>query len=607
MKKLNSLLKYARPYWVNILLNILFNVISNVFSVFSMAMLFPFLQVLFKQVKPPVIDPGFHVSVNGLLNYFNYKLGVIIDENGAIQALVFLCLCVLVLFFFKNLSRFAALYFVAPMRHGVIRNIRNNVFNKILALPVSFFTEERKGDIISRCTTDVQEIDWSIMNFIESLFKEPVAILVSLGAMIYISPQLTLFVLIILPVTGLIIGRIGRLLKRQSVKGQQLLGDLLSLLDETISGNRIVKAFRAENYLQNKFGEDNMKYYRLSKSMQRKKDLSSPLSEFLGISVVVMVLYYGGKLVLENNQSLQAAAFINFVVIFSQIINPAKSLSAAYYNIQKGMASADRIQHIMDAEIKIIEKEDPKSISTFNQSIEFRNIGFSHTNGKAVLHNVNLTIQKGKMIALVGPSGAGKSTIADMLPRFYDPVEGAVFLDGNDLRDFKLQDLRSLFGMVTQDAVLFNDTLFNNIAFGLSGITEEEVIRAAKVANAHNFIIKKDQGYQTIIGDRGNRLSGGERQRITIARAVLRNPPILILDEATSSLDTESEQLVQEALNNLLKDHTAVVIAHRLSTVQHADEIIVLNQGRIEERGTHAELIKQDGLYRKLVDLQAFA
>lgn len=607
MKKLNLLLKYARPYWGNILLNVLFNIISQFFSVFSMAMLFPFLQVLFKQVTPPVNDPGLHLSINGLLGYFNYKLGVIINEEGEVNALVFLCICVLVLFFLKNLARFAALYFVAPMRHGVIRNIRNNIFKKILILPVSFFTEGRKGDIISRCTTDVQEIDWSIMNFIESLFKEPVAIIVSLGAMIYISPQLTLFVLIILPVTGLIIGRIGRLLKRQSVKGQQLLGDLLSLLDETISGNRIVKAFRAEKYLENKFGSDNMKFYRLSKSMQRKKDLSSPLSEFLGISVVVMVLYYGGKLVLENDQSLQAAAFINFVVIFSQIINPAKSLSTAYYNIQKGMASADRIQHIMEAEIKIIEKENAKSVSSFKQSIELRNIGFSHAEGKSVLHNINLTIQKGKMIALVGPSGAGKSTIADMLPRFYDPVEGTILLDGNDLRDYKLDELRSMFGMVTQEAVLFNDTLFNNIAFGLTGITEEEVIRAAKVANAHNFIIKKEKGYQTIIGDRGNRLSGGERQRITIARAVLRNPPILILDEATSSLDTESEQLVQEALNNLLKDHTAVVIAHRLSTVQHADEIIVLNQGRIEERGTHSQLLIQNGLYKKLVDLQAFA
>ncbi len=607
MKKLNLLLKYARPYWGNILLNVLFNVISQFFSVFSMAMLFPFLQVLFKQVTPPVNDPGLHLSINGLLGYFNYKLGVIINEEGEVNALVFLCICVLVLFFLKNLARFAALYFVAPMRHGVIRNIRNNIFKKILILPVSFFTEGRKGDIISRCTTDVQEIDWSIMNFIESLFKEPVAIIVSLGAMIYISPQLTLFVLIILPVTGLIIGRIGRLLKRQSVKGQQLLGDLLSLLDETISGNRIVKAFRAEKYLENKFGSDNMKFYRLSKSMQRKKDLSSPLSEFLGISVVVMVLYYGGKLVLENDQSLQAAAFINFVVIFSQIINPAKSLSTAYYNIQKGMASADRIQHIMEAEIRIIEKENAKSVSSFKQSIELRNIGFSHAEGKSVLHNINLTIKKGKMIALVGPSGAGKSTIADMLPRFYDPVEGTILLDGNDLRDYKLDELRSMFGMVTQEAVLFNDTLFNNIAFGLTGITEEEVIRAAKVANAHNFIIKKEKGYQTIIGDRGNRLSGGERQRITIARAVLRNPPILILDEATSSLDTESEQLVQEALNNLLKDHTAVVIAHRLSTVQHADEIIVLNQGRIEERGTHSQLLIQNGLYKKLVDLQAFA
>lgn len=426
-------------------------------------------------------------------------------------------------------------------------------------------------------------------------------------ALIIISPQLTIFIFIILPITGLIIGRIGRLLKKQSAKGQQTIGDLLSLLDETISGNRIVKAFRAEKYLEKKFGDDNMKYYRLSKSMQRKKDLSSPLSEFLSIAVIVFVLFYGGRLVLLNSEFLKAEEFIAFVALFSQIISPAKALSTAYYNIQKGMASADRIQQIIDAEIKIEEKENAKSVSSFNHSIELKDIGFSHAEGKAVLHNINLTIQKGKMIALVGPSGAGKSTIADMLPRFYDPVEGSILLDGNDLRDYKIADLRSMFGMVTQEAVLFNDTLLNNIAFGLTGITEEEVIRAAKVANAHNFIIKKEQGYQTIIGDRGNRLSGGERQRITIARAVLRNPPILILDEATSSLDTESEQLVQDALNNLLKDHTAVVIAHRLSTVQHADEIIVLNQGRIEERGTHAQLIAQSGLYKKLVDLQAFA
>ncbi|MEI7802243.1 MAG: ABC transporter ATP-binding protein [Bacteroidota bacterium] len=607
MKKLNSLLKYARPYWGNIALNIFFNIISNIFSVFSMAMLFPFMQLLFNQAKPVTVDPGFKLSINGLLDYFNYNFGVIIEEQGAVQALVFLCVCVLVLFFLKNITRFAALYFVAPMRHGIIRNIRNNIFKKILALPVSFFTEGKKGDIISRCTTDVQEIDWSILNFIESLFKEPVAILVSLAAMIYISPQLTLFVLIILPITGLIIGRIGRMLRKQSAKGQQLLGDLLSLLDETISGNRIVKAFRAEKYLENKFADDNMKNYRLSKSMQRKKDLSSPLSEFLGIAVVVLVLYYGGRLVLENDQSLQAAAFINFVVIFSQIINPAKSLSTSYYNIQKGLASADRIEHILNAEIKIIEKENAKSVTAFNQSIELKNIGFSHSEGKAVLHQINLTIQKGKMIALVGPSGAGKSTIADMLPRFYDPVEGSILLDGIDLREYKIADLRSLFGMVTQEAVLFNDTIFNNIAFGLTGITESEVIRAATVANAHNFIVKKEQGYQTVIGDRGNRLSGGERQRITIARAVLRNPAILILDEATSSLDTESEQLVQDALNNLMKDHTAIVIAHRLSTVQHADEIIVLNQGRIEERGNHQQLIAKAGLYKKLVDLQAFA
>ncbi|GDX52193.1 ABC transporter ATP-binding protein [Bacteroidota bacterium] len=607
MKKLNSLLKYARPYWGNIGLNIFFNTISSIFSVFSLMMLVPFLQLLFKQTKPVVIDPGLHFNAKGALDYFNYQFGIIISQHGATAALIFLCICVPVLFFIKNSTRYVALYCIAPMRHGVIRNIRNNIFKKILELPVSYFTEGRKGDIISRCTNDVQEIDWSIMNFIESIINESISIIVFLVALIIISPQLTIFIFIILPITGLIIGRIGRLLKKQSAKGQQTIGDLLSLLDETISGNRIVKAFRAEKYLEKKFGDDNMKYYRLSKSMQRKKDLSSPLSEFLSIAVIVFVLFYGGRLVLLNSEFLKAEEFIAFVALFSQIISPAKALSTAYYNIQKGMASADRIQQIIDAEIKIEEKENAKSVSSFNHSIELKDIGFSHAEGKAVLHNINLTIQKGKMIALVGPSGAGKSTIADMLPRFYDPVEGSILLDGNDLRDYKIADLRSMFGMVTQEAVLFNDTLLNNIAFGLTGITEEEVIRAAKVANAHNFIIKKEQGYQTIIGDRGNRLSGGERQRITIARAVLRNPPILILDEATSSLDTESEQLVQDALNNLLKDHTAVVIAHRLSTVQHADEIIVLNQGRIEERGTHAQLIAQSGLYKKLVDLQAFA
>ncbi|HAP00818.1 MAG TPA: antibiotic ABC transporter ATP-binding protein [Bacteroidetes bacterium] len=607
MNRVKSILKYARAYWGHVSLNLLFNIISNIFSVFSIVMIIPILQLLFEQVKPVTTDPGIHFSASGILNYFNFRFSLIISEHGRIQALVFLCITIIIIFFLKNLFRYAALYAIAPMRHGIIRNMRNDIFSKVLFLPVSYFTEGRKGDIMSRCATDVQEIDWSIMYFMESVFNESITVIITLVTLIYISPQLTLFVLLILPVSGLIIGRIGKTLKRESIKGQGLMGDLLSLLDETISGNRIIKAFNAEKYLSKKFTDDSMNYYHVSKSMQRKKDLSSPLSEFLGISVVVAVLYYGGSLALNHDPSLQAPTFITFVAMFSQIISPAKSLATAYYNIQKGLASVERIQEVMNAEIKITEKQNAASISSFNESIELKNISFSHVEGKSVLQNIQLRIEKGKVIALVGPSGAGKSTLADMLPRFFDPTTGTIEIDGKDIRNYRLAELRKLFGMVTQDAVLFNDTLFNNIAFGLTGVTQEEVERAAKVANAHNFILKKENGYQTLIGDRGNRLSGGERQRITIARAVLRNPAILILDEATSSLDTESEQLVQEALNNLMKNHTAVVIAHRLSTVQHADEIIVMNAGRIEERGTHQQLMLQNGLYKKLVDLQAFA
>ena len=605
MKKFNRILAYIKPYWGYAGLNFFFNILTIVFSLLNFALLIPFLNLLFGVTELVTEKPVFHLSTQGLLDYLNYYISQIIITSGKIDALVFICITILAAFFMRNASRFLALYFMARVRIGAIKGIRNDIYRKMLILPISFYTHHKKGDIIARVTTDVQEIEFSIMNYLEMLVRDPITIVAYLIFMISLSWQLTMFVLIILPITGLIIGRIGKSLRKKSKTGQEKFALLLSIIEETISGLRIIKAFNAIDYSRRKFTEHNEDYTKLLLKIYRRRDLSSPLSEFMSSFVIVVVLWFGGRMVLSDPPVIQAADFITYIVAFSQIIPPAKSFSQGFFNIQKGIASAERIFEILDAEEKIEEKPDAKPLKDFKKEIEYRQVYFRYEK-EDVLKDINVRIPKGKVIALVGESGGGKSTFVDLLPRFYDVTSGSILLDGTDIRDVKIKDLRGLMGIVSQESILFNDTVFNNIAFGKTDVSQEEVVAAAKVANAHEFIMKMEKGYETNIGDRGVKLSGGQRQRISIARAVLANPPILILDEATSALDTESEKLVQDALTKVMKDRTTVVIAHRLSTIQHANEILVLQKGRIVERGTHEELLKKNGVYRRLYDMQSF-
>ena len=500
------------------------------------------------------------------------------------------------------------MFFLAPVRNGVVRDLRNKMYDKILWLPLTYFSEERKGDLISRMTADVQEIEWSIVQSLEVIFREPLTILLFLGTMLFMSPQLSIFVFVLLPIAGLLIGQIGKSLRRTSAKSQAKMGILLSTIEETLSGLRIIKAFTAEKFFKEKFASLNDDYRKLMIKLFRKRDLSSPMSEFLGAFVLVIVMYFGGRLVLGATQQLEPSVFIAFIAIFSQLIPPAKSFADAYSNIQRGLSSAERINKILDGEITIFDKENALPVNGFNKCIEYKDVSFAYYKGGDgwALNDINLKIEKGKTIALVGQSGSGKTTLADLLPRFYDTDKGEILIDGKSIRDYKIKDLRGLMGIVSQESVLFNDTIFNNIAFGIIDAKEEDVINAAKIANAHDFIMQMPDGYQTNTGDRGSKMSGGQRQRISIARAILKNPPILILDEATSALDTESERLVQDAIIQLMKNRTTLVIAHRLSTIQHADEIIVMQKSEIIERGKHVELIAKNGVYKKLYDLQAF-
>ncbi len=606
MKKFYRILAYTKPYWGYAGLNILFNILTVVFSLFSFTLLIPFLNLLFGINDLVTVKPEFHFTTQGILDFLNYHISQIIIRHGKIDALIFICLIILSSFLTRNLSRFFAMYFMANVRIGAVKGIRNDVYSKLLILPLSFFSQRKKGDIISRMTTDVQEVEYSIMNYIEMVVRDPITIIAYLAFMISMSPRLTLFVFLILPVTGLIIGRIGKSLRRKSKTVQEKYGGLLGMIEESIGGIRIIKAFNAIHYLDNKFRQFNDNYAKILLRVYRRRDLSSPLSEFLSSVVIVVLLWFGGKMVLSDTPSIQAADFITYIVVFSQVIPPAKSFTQGFYNIQKGIASAERIFEILDADEVIEEKPDALPLHSFNKEIVYNHVSFQYEQ-EPVLKNINLTIPKGKIIALVGESGAGKSTMVDLLPRFYDVTGGAILLDGTDIRNYRIDHLRNQMGIVSQDTILFNDTIFNNIAFGLTNVSEEEVINAAKVANAHRFIMEMEEGYLTNIGDRGVKLSGGQRQRISIARAVLANPPILILDEATSSLDTESEKLVQDALYNIMQDRTTVVIAHRFSTIKHADEIVVMKKGEIVERGTHDELLERKGVYRRLYDLQTFA
>lgn len=516
---------------------------------------------------------------------------------------------VVIMFFLKNLTRYLAMYFLVPIRNGVVRDIRRDVYHKILSLPIGYFTDERKGDMMARMTNDVQEVEWGIMNSLEAAFREPLNIIVFLITMFTMSSELTTFVLVLLPIAGLIIGRIGKSLKKKSAQAQEKMGELLSNIEETLGGLRIIHAFTAEKSASKKFGSLNNQHFGLMNKIGRRRDLSSPVSEFLGTLVMTVVMYFGGLLVLGSDSKLEPSEFIAFIAIFSQVIPPAKSLTTAWYNIQKGLASSDRIYKILDAEVLVKDPEHPIEGKPFSDKIHFDGISFSYIkeDGKSVLKNISLEIPKGKTVALVGQSGSGKTTLADMLPRYYDVDRGKITIDGVNIKDMRVADLRGLMGIVTQESILFNDTVFNNISFGMENASEEEVIAAAKIANANDFITAMSDGYQTTIGDRGSKLSGGQRQRLSIARAVLKNPPILILDEATSALDTESERLVQEALINLMKQRTTLVIAHRLSTIVHADEIIVMQSGEIVERGTHQELLNKKGYYKRLFDLQTFS
>jgi ATP-binding cassette, subfamily B, bacterial MsbA len=606
VRKFFKLMIYAKPYWVYAVINIICNIIVILFSIVSFAALIPILQILFKMSKPVTSAPPLAFTQDSIMQNVNFYVSGLINQYGNVHVLGYICAILVVLYFLKNLFRYAAMFFIAVLRNGVVKDLRNAIYHKALILPLSYFNEQRKGDIISRITGDVQEVEWSILQMIEIIFRQPVTLVAYLVFLFILSPQLTVFVLIVLPVSGFIIGRIGRSLRRTSDKVQSKMGSLVSLIEETISGLRIIKAFNAIDFSYNNFAKTNAEYAKIATRMIRKRDLASPLSEFLGIMVTAIILWYGGGLILANDNSLDATLFIVYLGVFSQILPPAKDISQAAAYIQKGASSLDRIDYILKAEEVIVEKPDAIHISDLEHTIEYRNVAFSY-NTEPVLTDINLVIQKGKTIALVGPSGGGKSTMVDLLPRFYDVTGGQLLIDGNDIRDIAIADVRGLMGIVNQETILFNGSVYDNISFGMKNVTMEKVISAAKVANAHEFIEKLDDGYGTNIGDRGLKLSGGQRQRISIARAVLKNPPVLILDEATSALDTESERLVQDALVKLMENRTSVVIAHRLSTIQHADEIIVLNAGEIVQRGTHHNLIAVDGIYKKLCEMQSFA
>lgn len=603
MKRFFKIFKFIYPYKWNAAANVFFNIFGSIFGLFSIAMAIPFLDILFSSQKQILVKPEFAFTKEGISNYFNYFISNINTTHGPLSALILIVCLILFTSLLKNLFTYLALWHLAPIRNGVVRDIRNALFRKIMELPLSYFSDEKKGDVISKMTNDVNEIEVSIIRSLEMFFRDPIQIVIYLIALIVMSPSLTLFVLVLLPIAGIMIGRIGKSLRKTSFKGQKKIGTLLSILEEALGGLRVIKAFNAEEKITRRFENTNNFYSRLMIKMWRRRDLATPLSEFLGTAVIMLVLLYGGNLVLKGTSTLTGSTLIGYVALFYMIINPAKSFSTAYFNILKGLASADRIYSILGAETTIKDKVDAKVITGFESSIEYRNVNFKYQDDY-VLKNVNLKIDKGKTIALVGQSGSGKSTFVDLLPRFYDLEEGEILIDGINIKEYSLGSLRSLMGNVNQEPILFNDTFFNNVAFGSENTPEDKVIAAAKIANANEFIIATPHGYYTNIGDRGNKISGGQRQRISIARAVLKNPPIMILDEATSALDTESEKLVQEAIENLMMNRTSIVIAHRLSTVRNADLICVLHEGEIVERGKHEELIALNGIYTKLYNLQ---
>lgn len=577
-------------------------------------MIAPFLDLLFLKGQNDYLEkmakgqPELKLSMGSLIENFYYYLTNTIVEEGKEHTLVLICVLVVILFFLKNMFKYFAMFFLAPLRNHVVKDLRQNLFDKTLVLPLSFFSEEKKGDIMARMTSDVHEIEWSIMATLEVIFRDPFSIILYLFALVFMSPQLTLFVFVLFPIAGFLIARIGKSLKRTTNRSREQFGGIMAIIEESLGGLRIIKAFTSEKTIGDKFRNQNLVYTNTMIRMYRKIDLSSPMSEFLGTVVLVIVMYFGGKLVLVQSAQLPASLFITYIAVFSQVIPPARALTNAYYNIQRGISATERVSMILDAPELITDSASSIVISELKESISYKNVSFAYSKGDDgyALKNVSLTIKKGKTIALVGQSGSGKSTFADLLARFYDCSDGGIFIDNKNIKDIKLNSLRGILGIVSQESILFNDTIYNNIAFGKENATESQIMEAAKIANAHEFILETPNGYQTNIGDKGGKLSGGQKQRISIARAVLKNPDILILDEATSALDTESERLVQDALEKLLKNRTSIVIAHRLSTIVNADEIIVLNKGEILERGTHKELLELNSAYKKLYDMQIF-
>ena len=599
--------RFVPPYKKYLVLTVVFNILSAILNIFSFLAIMPILKILFKidttDQHPVLLELGSGDIKDVLTNNMNYYVYQMIDALGASTTLLVIGLFLAFMTFLKTGAYFLSSATIIPIRTGVVRDIRNQLYRKITSLPLGFFSEERKGDIIARMSGDVQEVESSIMSSLDMLFKNPILIIFYFATLLLISWQLTLFTLVIVPIMGWFMGFVGRKLKAKSIKAQSMWSDTMSLVEETLGGLRIVKAFCAEEKMNRRFDAINTSYREQVRRVNTRQQLAHPMSEFLGTVLIVIVLWFGGMLVL-NNMTLSGPMFIYYLVMLYSIINPLKEFSKASYNIPKGLASMERVDKILKAENPIKEKADSVRIASFEHSIEFRNVSFRYGE-KWVLRDINLKIEKGKTVALVGQSGSGKSTLVDLIPRYYDTQEGQVLIDGVDVRDLCIHDLRMLIGNVNQEAILFNDSFYNNISFGVESTTQEQVERAARIANAHNFIMASEQGYDTNIGDRGGRLSGGQRQRVSIARAILKNPPILILDEATSALDTESERLVQDALEKLMKTRTTVAIAHRLSTIKNADEICVLHEGRIVERGSHDELMALNGYYRKLHDLQS--
>ena len=600
MRKYSRVLSYLKDYKGSILIYLVSILLSITFSILSLAMLFPFLQLLFGANQTNIGTKSTSVSI---VNTVNQYLAKMMSEGGAYHALSIVCIFIILSIFFKNLFLYFAARTVGPMKNRIVTRLRIEMYNKLLSLPIGYFTEKRKGDLMSRMSNDINEVEGSVIGALEGWVKDPISIIINLSVLLYISPRLTVFILFSLPVMGLLIGRVTRSLKRQSIKVSEKSGETFSTIDETLGGLRVIKAFNVEHKLKQKFSVISEDLLEARNQILYKQALASPLSELMGVTVFSCILWFGGRLVLSHEIAMSGALFLTYMGLFYNIIDPAKSISTAFSNLQKGSSAIARIEEVLKAPVTVDENPNGHKIHSFNHSIEFKNVSFYYDD-IAILKNINFNIEKGKTIALVGSSGAGKSTLADLVPRFHDVTSGEILVDGINIKDYSLQSLRGLISIVTQEPILFNDTIANNIALGMDNANLDAIVEAAKIANADNFITKKEQGYQTNIGDRGTKLSGGERQRVTIARAVLKNPPILILDEATSSLDTESERLVQDAINKLMNNRTSIVIAHRLSTIRHADEILVLHKGEIAERGTHDSLIEYKGIYHKLVEMQ---